>query len=386
MKTELRCLHAGEMHALSALLNTAFTGAPDTRHFEDGLPKMWVDDDAHMSRHIVVFEDGVMAGAVGIYPYDVRIGTKTLRFATVGNIGVLKEYRGRGYMKLLMDAAMDALVRQQIDVSRLGGLRTRYERYGYEMCGTNYVIRLSERNAAEAYPDNTDITFCPIAADDTDTLAFVRQIYNTSAIACDRGDDRDLFCTLCAWKNKPYLACKNGTPIGYLCASPDGASVAEHGAANAALHTEMLCTWVRNIAAYEIRAELYPWDIPLCRSLMAICETFSAVPATQCKILSWDRFADALLSLKVPETPMIHGRVSLGIEGFGTLCMEVDASGARACRRDCPADSTLDPLHATRMLFGMMPPELCAPLSAQNLHLLSAWLPLPFSWNGQDRV
>ncbi|MBQ7983563.1 MAG: GNAT family N-acetyltransferase, partial [Clostridia bacterium] len=107
--TECRKLHAGEMHALSVLLNTAFTGAADSRHFEDGLPKMWVDDDAHMQKHIAVFENGNMAGAVGVYPYDVYIGGRKLRFATVGNIGVLPEYRGRGYMQLLMDAAMAGL-------------------------------------------------------------------------------------------------------------------------------------------------------------------------------------------------------------------------------------------------------------------------------------
>ncbi len=388
MKTELRYLHAGEMDALSRLLNTAFTGNPDSRHFEDGLPKMWVDDDAHMSRHIAVFEDGVMAGAVGIYPYDVNIGAKTLRFATVGNIGVLSEYRGRGYMKLLMDAAMDELGQQKIDVSRLGGLRTRYEHYGYEMCGTNCSIRLSKRNAEEAYPDGSDITFHPITADDTAALAFVRQIYNACSVACDRGDDRDLYKTLCAWKNKPYLAYKNDTLIGYLCASPDGTSLAEHGAMDAPLHTEMLCAWVRGMDAYEVRAEVYPWDAALCRSVMAICETFTASPATQCKILSWDRFTDALLSLKAQSVPLIHGSVTLGIDGWGTLVMEVDSDGARAYRgsAEVPTADTPDVLTAARMLFGTVPPNLCAPLSEHTNRLLSAWLPLPFSWNGQDRV
>ena len=386
MKTELRTLHKGEMFALSALLNTAFTGDADSRHFEEGLPKMWVDDDEHMARHIAVFEDGVMAGAVGIYPYDVQIGTKTLRFATVGNIGVLKEYRGRGYMKLLMDAAMEVLEREHIDVSRLGGLRTRYEHYGYEMCGTNYTIRLSKRNAEEAYPGGTGITFSPVSEDDHAALALVRRWYNTSAIACGRGDDTDLYRTLCAWKNRPYLARLDGNPIGYLCASPDGSSVAEHGACTADLHTKMLCAWVLQGSAYEIRAELYPWDIGLCRKLGMICESFSAVPATQCKILSPDRFADALLSLKASMTPLVPGSVSLGIADFGTLVMEADGGSARAYRSDAPADDTLDALIAARMLFGMMPPDLCAPLSENTARLLSSWLPLPFSWNGQDRV
>ena len=197
MKTELRHLHAGEMQALSRLLNTAFTGDPDSRHFEDGLPKMWVDDDAHMARHIAVFEDGVMAGAVGIYPYNVTIGAKSLRFATVGNIGVLREYRGRGYMRLLMDAAMDTLASQKIDVSRLGGLRTRYERYGYEMCGTNYVIRLSKRNAEEAYPGGTGITFVPVTQEDSGTLSLIRAMYGASSIAC-------FTVSICALRCSPF--------------------------------------------------------------------------------------------------------------------------------------------------------------------------------------
>ena len=386
MKTELRILRKGDMYALSALLNTAFTGDPHSRHFEEGLPKMWVDDDEHMARHITVFEDGVMAGAVGIYPYDVRIGTKNLRFATVGNIGVLKEYRGRGYMKLLMDAAMEVLEREHIDVSRLGGLRTRYERYGYEMCGTNYIIRLSKRNADEANPGGTGITFSPVSEDDHTALALVRRWYSTSAIACCRGDDTDLYRTLCAWKNRPYLAWLDGSPIGYLCASPDGSSIAEHGAIQADLHAKMLCAWVMQSSAYEIRAELYPWDIELCRKLCMICESFSAIPATQCKILSPDRFADALLSLKASMTPLVPGSVSLGIADFGTLVMEADGDSARTYRCDTPADDTLDALTAARMLFGMTPPDLCAPLSANAARLLSSWLPLPFSWNGQDRV
>ena len=93
-------------------------------------------------------------------------------------------------------------------------LRSRYERYGYEMCGTNYTVRLTKRNAEEAYPDGTDISFSAVCAGDADALAFIRKQYNTASIACERGDDRDLYCTLCAWKNRPYLAYRDGTPIG----------------------------------------------------------------------------------------------------------------------------------------------------------------------------
>ena len=93
-----------------------------------------------------------------------------------------------------------------------------------------------------------------------------------------------------------------------------------------------------------------------------------------------------MLSLKASMTPLVPGSVSLGIADFGTLVMEADGGSARAYRSDAPADDTLDALTAARMLFGMMPPDLCAPLSENTARLLSSWLPLPFSWNGQDRV
>ena len=191
---------------------------------------------------------------------------------------------------------------------------------------------------------------------------------------------------MCAWKNRPHLAYLDGTPIGYLCASPDGASIAEHGAVDADCHTKMLCAWALQADAYEIRAELYPWDTDLCRAVMCICETFTAAPATQCKILSWDRFTDALLSWKAQTVPLVHGTVALGIDGWGTLVMDADETGARAYRSDRIPDDTVSALTAARMLFGMTPPTLCAPLSEHTARLLSAWLPLPFSWNGQDRV
>jgi hypothetical protein len=148
----------------------------------------------------------------------------------------------------------------------------------------------------------------------------------------------------------------------------------------------MLCAWVMRGDAYELRAEVYPWDIPLCREIGMICESYSAAPATQCKIIAWDRFADALLALKHHLTPLICGKAVLGIDGFGTLVMEVTPDGARAYRSEETASDMLSPLTAARLLFGMMPSALTAPLAEENRQLLSAWLPLPFSWNGQDRV
>ena len=152
------------------------------------------------------------------------------------------------------------------------------------------------------------------------------------------------------------------------------------------LQTEMLCAWCAQSGRDEIRFEMYPWDPAFCREVGRICETYSASAATQCKILRWDRFADALLRLKRTLMPLPAGRVVLGIGGFGALAMEVGADCTQVTvTTEVPAVS-VDALTAARMLSGTLSPVLCAPLPDDAARLLGAWLPLPFSWNGQDRV
>lgn len=69
MSCEIRRLSAGDMEKLAVMLNVSFTGNPHSRHFEDGLPKMWVADDEHMSHNIALIEDGEIAAVTGMYPY-----------------------------------------------------------------------------------------------------------------------------------------------------------------------------------------------------------------------------------------------------------------------------------------------------------------------------
>ena len=60
------------------------------------IPKMWVRDDAHMGKHIGIFEGDRLVAAMGIYPFDALVGGVPLRFATTGNIAVHPMLRGAG--------------------------------------------------------------------------------------------------------------------------------------------------------------------------------------------------------------------------------------------------------------------------------------------------
>ena len=154
-------LTAKDYDEMIELLNSVFTRKNGRiMDFEREMPKMCVRDDEHMGRHIGIFDNDSLVACMGIYPFDTRVGDKALRFATTGNIAVHPDHEGKGYMGMMMDEAMRELERLDVDVARLGGLRSRYNRYGFEACGQNYSFSFTDKNRLRRFAEyDTDITF-----------------------------------------------------------------------------------------------------------------------------------------------------------------------------------------------------------------------------------
>ena len=95
---EVKRLSAENYDELLDLLNAVFANKYGRdMDFLSEQPKMWVRDDEHMRKHFGIFEDGRLVAVSGIYPLSVKIGGKTLKFATTGNVATHPDYEGRGY-------------------------------------------------------------------------------------------------------------------------------------------------------------------------------------------------------------------------------------------------------------------------------------------------
>ena len=109
---------------------------------ERELPKMCVRDEEHMRKHFGIFEDGKLVACLGVYPYLAKVANISLSFSTLGNVVTRPEYEGRGYMHSLLAAATKEIDELDADISRLAGLRSRYNRYGFEVAGQRYILHL----------------------------------------------------------------------------------------------------------------------------------------------------------------------------------------------------------------------------------------------------
>ncbi|MBQ8685372.1 MAG: hypothetical protein IJ514_04290, partial [Clostridia bacterium] len=268
---------------------------------------------------------------------------------------------------------------------RLGGLRHRYNRFGYENCGRMYQASFNEHNRKCKFNGvGEDVVIEKIERTDLETLKAAQALHAKCAIAVERRSDNDyadVYASMVAWKNVPYAAKKNGKTIGYLCANERGDVLAENYAESVEAMVEMLCAWQKRVGT-TVYFYLYPHEAEYIRLFYGAGEGVSIKAPCHFKFIRWEKVVSAFMKLKASYTQMPCGELRLGIEGYGVLRLFVDETGAGCERIDGAADIVLDGLKAARYLFGVLPPECTAEASA----LAKAWLPLPLSWNLQDRV
>ncbi len=389
---ELVRLGKDDYDELLSLFNTVFSlhnGRDVDLRIE--LPVMWEHDEEHMKKHFGIREDGKLVAALGVYPLPGRIGDTEVLFSTVGNVATLKEYEGRGCMRTLMTRAMEELSVIGADASRLGGMRQRYNNYGYEACGTNYRFTLTSKNVQRRCEGMGEgIYFRKILRGDLEELRFAKSLYDKGLLTVyrsEKNDYRDVYLSMASEYNSPYLACTDsGEMLGYLCVGSGGKSVAEAYAKDGKTFCEMLVAYQRSLGdSLSIDTECI--NAEAVRFLSGICEKTSLASPNHFKIINFEKITDALLRLKSTLVPLPEGECTVGIEGCGVLRLFVKGKevGAEKCEGGKEADISLPRLTAQRFLFGPGLPFETAAIP-EKAKILSAWLPLPLCWNLQNRV
>lgn len=392
---EIRRLNADDYDQLLDVLDTVFANYhKHPMDFRSELPKMCIKDDKHMGYHTGVFEDGKLIAVGGVYPLPVKIGDASLLFSTTGNMATLPEYEGRGYFNKIFTEMMKELEEKGFDGARLGGLRQRYSRFGYEPAGLAYNISFTENNRIKYYGDaGADIEFQEIKREDTEYLAFCNELSRKTDFYVERSTEdnyRDVYLGLRCKHATPYIALKNGIPIGYLASSGNvhvghalnGRSIWEICYTSIDHFIPMLCAWQRRVTG-TVSLKLAPYMQEELRLIVPGAEGVSISSPSRFKILNYDKVADALLKLKNSKQKLIPGELVVGIEGYGNIRLYVTENTAGCEKTDKEPEFTLDKLAATRVLFGHMP-------TYASIHvphpLVSDWLPLPLSWCTLDYV
>lgn len=385
---EIKKLTAEHYDELLALLNYTFGNkGGKTVDFLSEQPKMWVRDDAHMGCHLGAFEGGKLCAVVGVYPLQTVIDGEKFLFATTGNVATLPEYEGRGYFSALFAEAMRELERIGADAGRLGGARQRYERFGYEGCGSSYLFNFNAKNRTRGFSVTAGqgIEFSPITPKDAAALVFCRSLRMRLPIYVERpmdGGGIDIYRSMCSKNKKPYLATRDGKPVGYVCCSADGKDIGEFDATDTVTKVEMVCAWQAIAPEETVSFSVPVFDCEALRLFCATAENYRVTYPSRFKFRNFEGITNAMMRYHARENGLIDGEWTLGIEGYGSLCLFV-RNGVGGCKKtNAVPELTLDSLAASRLLFG---PD-CPVAVADVPPIPRSWLPLPFSWGALDAI
>ena len=371
---------------LLSLYNLVFTKQNQRlMDFTKELPRMWIRDDEHMGKHFAVKENGKICAALGVYPLQTNIMGEKLLFSTVGNVATHPDFEGRGYMKMLMGKAMEELEKIGADASRLGGLRQRYNHYNYEYCGEIFHFAFTERNRKLCCHDIADeLRFLEVGENDEKAIRQIAEWNKKQKINVSYAGEyetRDVYLALRAWDNRIFIARNdNGDFVGYVCAFPDGGTLARVGAADKKSLVQTICSW-QKLVDKTIEFSLAPYQIEEVAQFSDICENFYIGSPSMFKIINWEKVVRALLKLKSSYVNLPDGKFVIKIEQYGKLCLIVRNNECFCEKTDEKEEITLNRLQAARFLFGPISPEY---YGVKNIAV--TWFPLPLYWDMQDRV
>ncbi len=382
MSEQITRLRANDFEEAIDLLNLVFS-AHRPHDFERLLPKLYQPTDESMGRHLAVKRDGRIRAIVGVYPIELNIGNTPLTIAGIGGVSVHPRDRGRGYMKRLMEAALEQIHDESYEISWLSGQRQRYGYFGYEVCGTAWEFSVSDANVRHSYRSVPELTFEKVTSSDDERIAAVVRWHDDHAVHCTRRPEA-FFDVAVSWHHELFVAFDTeGRAVGYVIADPSSGMVLEARGESEATTRALVPAWVRRHGRGSVSFECAPVPSPLVDELGRVAEGTGIRPVGNWRIFDWQKVMRALLTLRREKTGLQPGEIVVGIEEYGNLRIAVSSEGIVCERTDeVPAIEMSAPV-AMRTIFGPLPPPANAAASGS---VLDSWCPLPLFMPRQDGV
>ena len=299
--------------------------------------------------------------------------------AGIGTVSVHPYARGKGYMKALMNRAMEDLKTQGYAMAFLGGMRQRYEYFGFTPTGTRASFHLTAGNLAHRYPglSGEGVSLSPLEEPSSPWCREAYALYQLQPINGARTLQN--FCTVGrSWDADLLAVTADGAFAGYVSAVrghvqelalTDGARLPQIGAAlmkrqkTDALHIDLplfetdTAGWLADVAEYGTIGTDHKY-----------------------RIFDFPGVTQAYLWCRAAMGPLAEGRLVLDIPG--ECRMKIEVASGRACvetTEETP-DLTLSPFEASRFLFSPMGGFVQTPAGK----VPAGWFPLPLFVSAVD--
>jgi hypothetical protein len=288
-------------------------------------------------------------------------------------------------MKILMNMAVDDMVRDGIDLSILGGRRQRYNYFSYEPSGTVYKLSLNNDNMRHCF--GTDraahytVTVSRMDGSNQAELESIEKLLDKQDYSPCRPEGK-LYDILCSWESVPYVVYKGGCFAGYLIFKTD--SINEINLTDPADLIDTLITFYDTQKLSKVTVTIPPFRLDYLAQLYRVCEGYYISTSKSYSVLNFRRVTEAFLKLKLKSEKLPDGELRMLIHGRAgdeNILIKVDKGEGSVTYNTGAADIELEHIDAINMLFSAY-----CPGREKLSDSARVWLPLPLWIYSADTV
>lgn len=400
--TEYRWASEADYRNIIEFANRAFDPKNHTEDYEKDtsaasyfpriLPKLY-QNIRTAPMHRIAVQDGKIVGCVGNFVLPTVVCGEQLNVVGIGTVSTHPDHRREGHMLRLMADSVAHAKEAGADFMVLGGMRQRYEHWGFEFAGPDPEFRMTDtcmrhRFGAEA---SFGYTFRKMEKTDTDFIAKEKELRTSALTYTVHGEDQE-YAILCSMGSDPYVILKDGEFRGTFMKFTDHNEMTDLRLVD---QTEVLHIFndllkdgqffsdedgehafrVNHIALY---------DTAMIRLLAESCDGVIIGHCQQMKILNYRRTVGSYLKLAAAYRELADGEAKFSFENGEKIVLRVREGVPSA--EDYTGEDTipLGELEAVNLLFGES--SYLTGFGKAISPEVKSWFPLPFFQYMSDEV
>lgn len=373
MATEYRKATAEEYEDLIDFGNMVFK-----LDFAALLPKLYKGHPEMAQYHYIALEDGKIKAMVGSFPLSFTVDGQEIKAYGIGTVSVHPYSRGKGYMKELMKQAVADAKAEGADLMCLGGLRQRYEYFGFAKACQQRRFILTPTNRRHLKNISTKGIEILSLLENTEYTADCWKLHKAQPIHANRRIE-DFVEICCSWSRQPWVIRKNGEFLGYVVLANEGTDACEL----------LLKDWQDTLAVLfalvektgkELSIVPFYWQKELNRTLCAVAEGGNVEDGEMFQTLNFPRMLEIFLRLKGKQAGLLDGVTVLEIPGEGRYRVQVENGEVSVSETSEPAHCSLSSVAMQNRIFA------ASNLWQYDSMLENNWFPVPLELPSQDMV
>ena len=354
-------------------LNLVFSQSHFPHDFKKISPKTYSEKILGLgAEHYLVKIDGKIKASVVNRIVNIDYFGKILKVGLIGNVAVHPYSRGEGYMKNLMNQAVDEAYSLGVDILLLGGQRQRYSYFGFENGGLRLRFSIYNRNVKHCLfnVDVSNIEFKNLNYGDKE-VEFAREIYYKRPVHALRSEE-EFMLVLNSGDNICRAVYVDGQMIGYVVGNFEEVVLVDEK-----YYPAVLKAFFTEFVNGEVFVVVPPCEIERVKFLQDICQDYQLCHFEMINVLNWEKVLNVAFTIKSKMVVLQDGDLTVEIEGQSYRIsvkngepLVTKVNGEKAIER-------LNHMDAQRRFF-----ELKCFIDIENAY--KNWLPLPFFIDNPD--